>query len=330
MNQRSSDARSVPLPRSSPTRPLAARIIVAALLATALAACAGNPAPDGTGDEAAGAAPAATRGTLLIVGGGSQPPALVSRFVELAGGPGKARIAVMPMASAEAATGGEEKAEQLRALGAQVIVLNLSHDQAQTDSVARLLDGITGVWFNGGDQARLTAALQDTRTLAAVRERYLAGAVLAGTSAGAAIMSDSMLTGDQVRAGEDSSGYFGDDYPRIARGSIVVTRGLGFLHDAIVDQHFLRRERHNRLLSVVLERPTLLGVGIDEGTALRVDPDGRWAVEGASAVIVYDARKAPITTSSAPVLGASDVRLHLLPAGSRFDPATGIAELPRT
>ncbi|MHB1225326.1 MAG: cyanophycinase [Gemmatimonadaceae bacterium] len=330
MNQRSSVALSLLLPLPSPTRPAAARIICAALLATAVGACAGQAAPAVTAGAAPAAAVAATRGTLLIVGGGSQPPALVSRFVELAGGPGKARIAVLPMASSEAATGGAETADPRRALGARVIVLNLSHDQAQTDSVARLLDGITGVWFNGGDQARLTAALQDTRALAAIRQRYLAGAVLAGTSAGAAIMSDSMLTGDQVRAGEDSSGYFGDDYPRIARGSIVVTRGLGFLHDAIVDQHFLRRERHNRLLSVVLERPTLLGVGIDEGTALRVDPDGRWAVEGASAVIVYDARRAPITPSSAPVLGASDVRLHLLPAGSRFDPATGIAELPRT
>lgn len=316
----------------APSRPMPAvaratgRVLAAAALAATLFACGadestataqGTPQPTGS-----------TMGTLLIVGGGSQPPALVSRFVELAGGPGKARIAVMPMASAEAASGGEEKAEQLRALGAEVIVMNVTREQAQTDSVARLLDGITGVWFNGGDQARLTDALQDTRTLEALRARYAAGAVLAGTSAGAAIMSDSMITGDQFRPGEDSSGYHGDEYPRIARGTIVIARGLGFLHNAIVDQHFLKRERHNRLISVVLERPTLLGVGIDEGTALRVDPDGRWAVEGASAIIIYDARKAAITAPTAPVLGATDIRVHLLPAGSHFNPATGEAELP--
>ncbi len=302
------------------------RVVVAAALGATLLACGVD---DSTATAVDAQSPAATPlGTLLIVGGGSQPPALVSRFVELAGGPGKARIAVMPMASAEAASGGEEKAEQLRALGAEVIVMNVTREQAQTDSVAQLLDGITGVWFNGGDQARLTDALQDTRTLEALRARYAAGAVLAGTSAGAAIMSDSMITGDQVRAGEDSSGYYGDDYPRIARRTIVVARGLGFLHNAIVDQHFLKRERHNRLISAVLERPTLLGVGIDEGTALRVDPDGRWAVEGASAIIVYDARKATITPPTAPVLGANEIRVHLLPAGSRFDPATGEAELP--
>ncbi len=316
----------------APSRPMPAvaratgRVLAAAALAATLFACGadestataqGTPQPTGS-----------TMGTLLIVGGGSQPPALVSRFVELAGGPGKARIAVMPMASAEAASGGEEKAEQLRALGAEVIVMNVTREQAQTDSVARLLDGITGVWFNGGDQARLTDALQDTRTLEALRARYAAGAVLAGTSAGAAIMSDSMITGDQFRPGEDSSGYHGDEYPRIARGTIVIARGLGFLHNAIVDQHFLKRERHNRLISVVLERPTLLGVGIDEGTALRVDPDGRWAVEGASAIIIYDARKAAITAPTAPVLGATDIRVHLLPAGSHFNPTTGEAELP--
>lgn len=331
MIRRPSDptARHRPTAARTAARTLAAATL-AATLAAAMGACGGDAGSAGAQAAAAGAPPDAPRGTLLIVGGGSQPPALVSRFVELAGGPGRARIAVLPMASAEAATGGEEKAEQLRELGAQVIVLNVSHDQAQTDSVARLLDGITGVWFNGGDQARLTAALRGTRTLDAIRARYRDGAVLAGTSAGAAIMSDSMLTGDQVRAGEDSSGYFGDDYPRIARQSIVVTAGLGFLHDAIVDQHFIRRERHNRLLSVVLERPSLLGVGIDEGTALRVDPDGRWAVEGASAVIIYDARKATVTTAGAPVLGASELRLHILPAGSSFDPATGAARLPST
>lgn len=308
----------------------AGRVLAAAAMSATLAAATACGAETTSEAGAQGAAAAdAARGTLLIVGGGAQPPALVSRFVELAGGPGRARIAVMPMASAEAATGGEEKAEQLRGLGAEVIVVNVTHEQAQTDSVARLLDGMTGIWFNGGDQARLTAALQDTRTLEAIRARYAAGAVLAGTSAGAAIMSDSMITGDQIRAGEDTAGYYGDDYPRIARKSIVIVRGLGFLNNAIVDQHFLRRERHNRLMSVVLERPTLLGVGIDEGTALRVDPDGRWGVEGASAVIVYDARKSSVTGPEASVMGASEMRVHLLPAGSSFDPATGNSELPR-
>jgi cyanophycinase len=275
-----------------------------------------------------GAPPAApVRGTLLIVGGGSQPAELVDRFVMLAGGAGKAKIAVVPMASEEAQATGDEKAEQLRGLGAEVVVFNVNRFEAESASTAKRLDGVTGIWFSGGDQIRLTRILLGTPVLAAMHARYAAGAVLGGTSAGAAIMTDSMLTGNQRQPG-DTLGYYGDEFPDVARGVIEVVPGLGFLHGAIVDQHFLRRERHNRLFAVILERPALVGVGIDEGTALEVDPDGQWRVWGRSAVTVYDARKSRVTSAGAPRLGATGVQLQLLPAGSRFDPRSGKASLP--
>lgn len=266
-------------------------------------------------------------GTLFIVGGGTQPQALVDHFVALAGGPGKARIVVFPMATADAEKAGREKAEQLRGLGAEAFVLNVTHEQADVDSVARRLDGVTGVWFVGGDQSRITRALGGTATLRAVHARYRAGAVIGGTSAGAAIMTDSMLTGDQF-APDGTRDTATTGYPRIARRNIEIVAGLGFLHGAIVDQHFLRRQRANRLFSVILERPSLIGVGIDEGTAVRVDPDGRWTIEGASAALVIDARGAAVTDVAAPRLGATGLRVHLLPAGSTFDPRTGKAALP--
>lgn len=265
------------------------------------------------------------RGSLFIVGGGSQPEALVSRFVELAGGVGRARIAVLPMASDEAQATGEEKAAQLREYGAEAIVVNLSRSQAEDSASAALLEGMTGIWFTGGDQAPLARTLRGTPVLEAIRRRYQAGAVVGGTSAGAAIMGDSMLTGNQRRP--DSLGYYGDEFPEVARGQIEVVPGLGFLPGVIVDQHFLRRERHNRLLAVILERPALLGAGIDEGTALEVAPDGRWRVVGRSAVVVYDARRAGRPAPGG-ALGGTDVKLHLLPAGSRFNPRAGRAELP--
>ena len=265
------------------------------------------------------------RGHLLIVGGGSQPDSLVTRFVALAGGPGRARIAVVPMASDEPLATGEEKAEQLREFGAVATVLNLSRAEAADSTVVGRLEGITGIWFTGGDQVPLAAVLGGTPALAAMRRRYREGAVVGGTSAGAAIMGDSMLTGNQRRP--DSLGYYGDEYPEIARRTIEVVPGLGFLPAAIVDQHFLRRERQNRLLAVILERPRFLGVGIDEGTALEVDPDGRWRVLGRSSVVVYDARRAG---QGAPdgALGGTDIRLHVLPPGSTFDPRTGRGHLP--
>jgi cyanophycinase len=141
-------------------------------------------------------------------------------------------------------------------------------------------------------------------------------------------MSDSMITGNQfypgILAAVDSPAF-----TRIGRRTIEITPGLGFLHNAIVDQHFIRRQRENRLISVVLERPSLLGVGIDEGTALRVAPDGRWSVVGRSAVIVVDARSARVTPASVGLLGATNVRVSVLPAGSTYDPQSGVASIPQ-
>jgi cyanophycinase len=269
----------------------------------------------------------AAQGHLFIVGGGSQSDSLVARFVELAGGRGHARIAVVPMASSEPAETGQGKATQLREFGADAFVLLLTRAQAESASTARRLDGVTGIWFTGGDQTRLAPLLTGTPTLAVMKDRYRAGAVIGGTSAGAAVMSDSMLTGNQHPAG-DTLGYYGDQFPTIERGVIEIVPALGFFPGVIVDQHFTRRERHNRLLAAVLERPAMLGVGIDESTALEVGPDGIWTVRGASSVVVYDARGATLTGARAP-LGASDVRLHVLPPTARFNPDTRRAFLPK-
>ena len=262
------------------------------------------------------------RGSLVIVGGGDRPEGLMRRFVDLAGGPGKARVAVVPNASSEPEATGRELVAELEGLGAGAFVYHLNRAQAATDSAARRLDSVTGIWFSGGDQALVTDALAGTAALRAMQRRYKAGAVVGGTSAGAAIMSDSMITGDQTPPG-DTTGYYGDEYPAIARRRVEIVPGLGFLRTAIVDQHFIRRERHNRLMSAVLERPALLGVGIDESTALEVMPDGRWRVLGESAVVIYDARQARVTERGRPVLGAMGLRLHVVPAGGLFDPTTG-------
>jgi cyanophycinase len=267
------------------------------------------------------------RGTLFIVGGGPQPPVLVSEFVRLAGGTGRARIIVFPMASEAGKASGEEKADDLRKLGADARSVWVDHAEANTDSVARLLDGATGIWFGGGDQVRLTKALKGTKTEAAIHARYRAGAVVGGTSAGAAVMSAAMITGDErhpggVRPVKDSASYM-----TIARENMIMTEGFGLLPDAVVDQHFVRRKRSNRLVSVVLEQPTHLGVGIDESTALIVSPDGRWRVMGESVAVIYDARHAAITPAGR-TLGATGIVMHVLPEGGTFDPRTGKAGLP--
>jgi cyanophycinase len=273
------------------------------------------------------ASASATRGTLLIVGGGSQPDELVRHFIDLAGGRGKARIAILPMASSEAAATGADKEAQLDSLGADSFVLVFDRAHADDDSIVRKLSNATGIWFPGGDQSPLAASLRGSAALRMIHQRYHSGAVIGGTSAGAAVMSDSMITGNQYYPGS-AAAVDSPSYARIARRAIEIVPGLGFVPNAIVDQHFLRRQRENRLFSVVLERPTLLGVGIDEGTALKVTPDGKWLVLGRSAVMILDARRSAITSSGEPILGAANVRISVLPAGSTYDPGSGEATLP--
>ena len=271
----------------------------------------------------------APRGYLFIVGGGPQPPELVQRFVDLAGGK-KAKIVVFAMASGEGKESGEEKADDLRKLGADAHAYFIGQNEANSDSMARNMEGVTGVWFGGGDQVLLTKALLGTRVEKAIHDRYAAGAVVGGTSAGAAVMSNPMLTGEERHAGgvrppSDTT----DHYMTIARDNIELVPGFGLIKDALIDQHFLRRRRHNRFISAVLDTAPHLGVGIDESTALIVHPDGHWSVLGESAASVYDARHATITKVGAPVLGESGLILSVLPSGSSYYPATGKAVLPQ-
>jgi cyanophycinase len=301
----------------------AVRAVAAAALVLTVVACASAPPASQTSSRSA------PKGSLLIVGGGPIPDAILDRFVALAGGAGHARIVIFPMASSSADAGVELTAD-FKKRGAEAERVVLTHEQADTEDAARRLDGVTGIWFGGGDQVLLTKALLHTRVEAAIHRRYQDGAVVGGTSAGAAVMSTPMLTGDEKHPGgsrppaKDSS----DAYMTIARENVVTEEGFALLPGAIVDQHFLRRRRHNRLISLVLENPTLVGVGIDESTAVEVAPSGGWRILGESAAFVVDARKSDVTPSSAAVLGASGVRLSVLPAGSTFDPATGKATLP--
>ena len=298
-------------------------------IAAALAASACAPAAAPRAAATAAPASGSGRGSLLIVGGGPIPDALIARFVELAGGRGRARILAMPMAS-EDADAGVEIVGDFRHLGAEAERIVLTRSEADTEAAARRIAASTGVWFGGGDQARLMAVLSGTRAEAALRELYLrGGGVLGGTSAGAAVMSTPMITGDERLPGgdrppaKDSS----DAFMTIAREDVVTASGIDVVPGAIVDQHFVRRRRHNRLLSLVLESPRLVGIGIDESTALEVPPEGPFRVLGASVAVVYDARAARITPAGR-ILGAADVRLSVLPAGSTYDLATGTATLP--
>ncbi len=285
------------------------------LLPTSPSAAPAKTAPQATqATQATGIFPN-TLGWLVIVGGDDTPIDVQRRFVELAGGAGKARILLLPMASREYDEEANEVTGEFKSLGAQVMLMNMQRTEALDPNNAELLRNFTGFWFLGGDQSRLSQILVDTPVLQQIFSRYREGAVVGGTSAGASVMSGVMLTG-RWKTPQNSDD---DENFNIARGMKEVSQGFDLIKGAIIDQHFMKRARYNRLLSAVLDRPQLLGVGIDEETALIVRPDGLWEVAGKYYVKIFDARRARVQEDEGPMAKASDIRMHVLPAGSTFD-----------
>ena len=196
-------------------------------------------------------------------------------------------------------------------LGVTDVVELYVNDRGETHDEEKLavFDGAAGVFFSGGDQLRIASQIGDTPIEKRVRAIHEAGGLIAGTSAGASVMSETMLVG-----GTSSESH------RI--GDLNMAPGLGLIRNAIIDQHFAERGRIGRLLGAVAHNPRILGVGIDEDTAILVEGE-RFSVLGAGAVYVVDAQdvtQSNITEArSASALSLHDVRLHVLASGDGFD-----------
>jgi cyanophycinase len=243
---------------------------------------------------------------LLIIGGAAGP-GLLGRFVELAGG-GAGRVVVIATASASAREAEQEHRAAFTALGAgdvRALRLTTRAEANDTAVVEPVLRGATGVFFTGGDQERIAAVIGGTATDSLLQALVAGGSVvLAGTSAGAAMMSGTMIVGG---AGVG-----------VGRDCVRTGPGLEFLPGVLIDQHFAERGRLNRLLSAVALYPHELGLGIDEDTAILTDGD-RFEVLGSGAVTVVDAGTA--TDIRVPPRGPAtlaDARIHVLPAGHIF------------
>jgi cyanophycinase len=128
------------------------------------------------------------------------------------------------------------------------------------------------------------------------------------------VLSEIMITGDERREIKE-----GHEFETIEVGNIITAKGMGFLRTAIVDQHFVTRKRHNRLISLMAEHPELLGIGVDESTVAIVGPDEILEVLGESCVVIYDARPATINVRPGGLVGISDLVTHVLVQGDRFD-----------
>jgi cyanophycinase len=255
------------------------------------------------------------RGYLFIIGGGDRPESMMKKFVDLAGQFGSGKIIIFPMASGVPAEVGPEEAAEFKKLGAREAECHiLTREQALREDSAKVLEDAGGVFFSGGDQSRLMDILRHTPIHRKLLELYEKGCVVGGTSAGAAVMSEVMITGDERREVKE-----GHEFETIEAGNVVTVEGFGFLKTAIVDQHFATRKRHNRLISLVAENPQLLGIGIDESTAIIVKPGEVFEVVGEKDVVVYDGSKAKIRIAPSRMIGFTGMLMDVLIPGDRFD-----------
>ncbi len=258
-----------------------------------------------------GAGTVLARGNLVLNGGGGRPREVMEKFIELAGGR-EAAIVIVPTASAEADTGSYYVGQFADVYGCtDVTALEIhSREDAARADYAELARGAGGIFFTGGDQRRIIEALQGTPTGEAIAAAFAAGAAVGGSSAGTACQSPLMITGE-------------GDFEVIEGGNVELWHGLGLFPGVIVDQHFIARKRENRLFSVVLEHPELLGVGVDEATAVWVKPDDTFEVLGNGWVMVIDASHAAVTRSVAEDgsahLGGSNLKVHILQPGDVYD-----------
>jgi len=263
-------------------------------------------------------------GRLLVIGGAEDPDekhlCILPHLVKMAGGK-RARVMICSSPS-------EDPKEKVRTYGrlfekigvAEVIDASITErNEANTPEILEGLERATAVFFTGGDQLRLTALMAGSQFCERIRERlYGDGLVVAGTSAGAAALSGVMIIGGR-REGT------------VRRADVALAPGLGYWRDTVVDTHFNQRGRPNRLFTIFAHNPQVLGIGIDENTAVEVEPGASFTVIGEGAVMVLGGRVSHTNAPSAgdgDTLAITDTVVHILADGYGYDLVEGRPLLP--
>ena len=253
------------------------------------------------------------RGFIIPIGGGEDKRKemhIHRKFVELSGG-ANSDIVVVPTASQRKNTGPDYNVI-FRDLGAgQVEFLPIrSREDCDNPSYGDMLDRATGIFMTGGNQLRLSSILGGTLVAQRIRRCNAAGVPVAGTSAGASIMSEHMIAGGR-----------GNRYP--AGNGVSLAPGMGLTNAVIIDQHFTQRNRLGRLLAASSHNPFLIGLGIDEDTAAFIGADDVLEVIGSGTVTVVDA--ANLSYSSiwrarpGEALSLLGLNIDILSEGCRYD-----------
>ena len=251
-------------------------------------------------------------GKLFIIGGGERTDDLVKLLIETAGLRPGDHIAILPMSSAEPDSSYFYiKSDLEKACKNTIAYLNFTsateHDKAMLDSVknSRL------IFITGGDQSRFMKIVGKGPIYQAIHAAFNHGATVAGTSAGAAVMSKQMITGNQL-----SDTVYHETIGKLLAKNIEITEGLGLVEHVIIDQHFVVRSRYNRLISALHDYPGFLGIGIDESTAIIVQQKNVRVV-GESQVLVFST-PLPMQTTKKDQKKYKKIEVTIFTSGDKF------------
>ena len=263
------------------------------------------------------------RGYTIPIGGAEEKlrdPAILERFVEVCGGR-DARIAIIPTASSLPDTGSRYE-RVFHGLGVSLTRVLPLEKRADCDDPRwlRRLERADGVFLTGGNQLKLSTTIGGTGVAEIIRRRNAEdGLHVAGTSAGAAVMSEHMIA-------------FGAEGPTPRADAVTLAPGLGLVPDFIIDQHFRQRDRLGRLLTAIAYNPRLVGVGLDEDTAAFIAPDSTLTVRGSGAITIVDPSDLEYSSMDSARQSESvcvlNVRVHILTEGATYDVTTRRATAP--
>ncbi|WP_406844089.1 cyanophycinase [Flavobacterium soyae] len=254
------------------------------------------------------------KGKLFIIGGGDRSDDLMKQVLDVAELGKKDYIVVLPMSSEEPDSSFIFfKTQMVKLTQNPIIMLNFNKETAQNKTLTDSVQNAKLIFISGGDQTRFMKVVHNTPIKTAILKAYENGSTISGTSAGAAVMSEKMITGNQKLQKE----YTGT-FSVIKYDNLETSEGLGLLKTVVIDQHFLKRNRYNRLLSALIEFPDLTGIGIDEATAIIVR-NNKVEVAGESEVIVFKNPKGIVKAKKDNLISIEKLEMSIYTAGQKFN-----------
>ncbi|OYT17724.1 MAG: cyanophycinase [Bacteroidetes bacterium 4572_77] len=252
------------------------------------------------------------KGKLFVIGGGKRPVSLIDSLLTISEIKDDELLLILPFASVNPKLLGQSAKKQFSDLGIKnIVVSELPDSLGDNSSIIEAINKSKLIYITGGDQNRFMELINKTGISTAINNAYYRGATISGTSAGAALMSLNMISGNEFKHPK----YTGE-YRSIEAQNIEIVTGLGLLKNSIIDQHFVKRMRMNRLITIAIEHPHKTCIGIDESTAILID-NGFVKVYGLSQVIVLN-NKGKTNVAKNGLLNANNLHLQVLTVGESF------------